>query len=177
MPLPLGFSRFVKMSSKTGETTKSDTYCGTTSYNPPQILKHIPYDPYKGLCARDNEKPVCNRLSPFPPGDIWCCGVMLFVMINQNYPFDRHDGKEVMYERQMIREYRLEEDVARRCTDELKDLIALMLEPEEKKRIDIFTLCQHPWFPIVLREQELLGLVPTLTTPGSASNLSVRRGN
>ncbi|KAH9398129.1 hypothetical protein TYRP_019135 [Tyrophagus putrescentiae] len=152
-----GFSRFVKVSNKTGEAIKSDTYCGTTSYNPPEILKHIPYDPFKG--------------------DIWCCGVMLFVMINQNYPFDRHDGKEVMYEKQMTREYHLEEEVARRCTDELKDVIALMLEPEVKKRVDIFSLCQHPWFPIILREHELLGMVPTLTTPGSASSLNVRRGS
>jgi len=43
-----GFSRFVEVRNQSGEVVKSDTYCGTTSYNPPEILKHIPYDPMKG---------------------------------------------------------------------------------------------------------------------------------
>lgn len=44
-----GFSRFVKIvNMNSGEVARSDTYCGTTSYNPPEVLKHIPYDPMKG---------------------------------------------------------------------------------------------------------------------------------
>ena len=35
-----GFARFVR-------DPLSDTYCGTRSYNPPQILMRMPYDPYK----------------------------------------------------------------------------------------------------------------------------------
>lgn len=101
---------------------------------------------------------------------------MLFVMLNKEYPFDRHDGKETMYEKQMKRDYHMDEEVARRSTDEVKDVIEQMLEPDVKKRVDIFSLCQHPWFPVILREMEILGQVPIYTTAGSASSLNVRRG-
>ena len=102
-----------------------------------------------------------------------CLGVMLFIMLNQEYPFDRHDGKELMYEKQMTRQYQLAEDIERKCSDEVKDLIRIMLEGDAKKRADIFKVCSHPWFPLILREAELLGLVPTVTAlPGSTTNLN-----
>ena len=143
----------MKLNTKSGEVIKSDTYCGTTSYNPPEVLKHIPYDPFKG--------------------DIWCLGVMLFIMLNQEYPFDRHDGKDLMYEKQMTRQYQMSEDIDRKCSECVKDLIRVMLEPDAKKRPDIFKVCTHPWFPLILREAELLGLVPIVTAlPGSSTNLS-----
>lgn len=41
-----GFSRQVEVDNK-GVPIKSETYCGTMSYNPPEILKKVPYDPYK----------------------------------------------------------------------------------------------------------------------------------
>ena len=41
-----GFSRYV-MICRNGGVLPSDTYCGTRSYNPPQILMRMPYDPYK----------------------------------------------------------------------------------------------------------------------------------
>ena len=99
---------------------------------------------------------------------------MLFVMLNQVYPFDRHEGKEEMYAKQMNRDYHLSEEVERRCSDEAKDLIREMLEPDVKKRIDIFKVCQHPWFPIITREAELLGQVVITPTPGSLTNLVSR---
>ena len=127
-----GFSRFVPF-DKTGMVVKSDTYCGTTSYNPPEILKQIPYDPFKG--------------------DIWCLGVMLFIMINQVYPFDRHN-KDKMYENQMKKVYKLQESVDIKVSNEIKELIKLLLEPDPERRPCIKEVCDQPWFPIILQELE-----------------------
>lgn len=127
-----GFSRFVSFETN-GEPVKSDTYCGTTSYNPPEVLKQIPYDPFKG--------------------DIWCLGVMLFIMVNQVYPFDRHN-KDKMYENQMTRNYHLQESIAAKLSNEVKELIRISLEPYPEKRPPIKEICDHPWFPIIHQEMD-----------------------
>lgn len=46
----------------------SDTFCGSLSYVPPEILKGIWYDP---------------KVS-----DMWSYGVLLFTMLNKAVPFD-----------------------------------------------------------------------------------------
>jgi len=95
---------------------------------------------------------------------------MLFIMLNEEYPFDRKAGKDEMYQKQMTRDFHLSEEVDGRSTDLVKDLLNFMLEPDAKKRPDIFKVCQHPWFPIVLRENEILGQVAPGST-GSATAL------
>lgn len=129
-----GFSRFVRLSDS-GQVVKSDTYCGTTSYNPPEVLKQTPYDPFAA--------------------DIWCLGVMLFIMINKIYPFDRHD-KQKMYECQLNRQYKLQDSIEEKSSNDIKDLIRILLEPDPEHRPNIREICEHPWFPIVLRENEIL---------------------
>lgn len=126
-----GFSRFV--STNNGNIVKSDTYCGTTSYNPPEVLKQIPYNPFAA--------------------DIWCLGVMLFIMINKIYPFDRRDRAK-MYECQMKRIYKLQDYISEKSTIFVKDLIAKLLEPEPEKRLSITEVCEHPWFPNILRDSQ-----------------------
>ena len=130
-----GFSRFVPIQH--GQVVASDTYCGTTSYNPPEILKQTPYDPFKG--------------------DIWCLGVMLFIMLNQDYPFDRHD-KEKMYYHQIHRIYSFQEGIDEKLSSSVKSLVYLLLTPEPEQRPTIWEVCEHRWFPIVLREAEITQL-------------------
>ena len=127
-----GFSRFVRF-DRLGKVKKSETYCGTTSYNPPEILSKTPYDPFKG--------------------DIWCCGVMLFIMINQIYPFDKND-MDKMYVNQITRAYKLQPHIEARISNELKDLIRCQLEPKPTKRPNINQVCEHVWFPVILKEFE-----------------------
>jgi len=131
-----GFSRFVPIDGITGNVVMSDTFCGTTSHNPPEIVRKMLYDPFKG--------------------DVWCMGVMLFIMLNQDYPFDRHAGKDRMYEAQMKRAYRLRESVAEELSSDARELIDLLLEPLPDKRPTIQEMCKHGWFPVVLSEGEIL---------------------
>ncbi|KAI2805308.1 hypothetical protein RDWZM_008613 [Blomia tropicalis] len=132
-----GFSRFVQF-DPSGNVVLSDTYCGTTSYNPPEILKEIAYDPF--------------------PGDVWCLGIMLFIMLNQIYPFDRHD-KVKMYNDQMHRNYKLQDSVEAKTSSEGKSLITILLEPEATKRPTIQEVCKHEWFPIILDEYSFMNKI------------------
>ena len=88
-----GFSRFVKFGLVAGGAAKvipSETYCGTPSHLSPQLLLQVPYDPFKV--------------------DVWTLGMILFIMLNQIYPFDKRSIK-VQLRQQMNREYRLEKRI------------------------------------------------------------------
>ena len=139
-----GFSRFVNINSK-GQMIKSNTFCGTLSYNSPEILKRSPYDPFKV--------------------DVWCLGIMLFVMLNKNYPFDRKEGVERMISRQLRKEYTFQRDTS----PEAQDLINSMLEPVAENRPNVNQINLHSWVPIVYREADAEYLIPnkqeTVTSP------------
>lgn len=139
-----GFSRFVNIMDD-GQIQKSNTYCGTPSYNPPEVLKQIPYNPFAA--------------------DIWCMGIMLFIMINKIYPFDKND-REKMYECQISRRYKLRDQIEMKSSIDVKDLIDRLLEPNPDLRPTIHDVCNHPWFPIVLRENEFIRKQRTTTATG-----------
>jgi serine kinase len=126
-----GFSRFVATDPKSKKGEKSDTFCGTPSYNAPEIISHTPYDPYII--------------------DVWCLGICLFVMLNEDYPFDRAN-KEKMYENQMKRNFKFRSAVESKVSADVKDLIRKLLEPDPNTRININDVCKHFWFPVILQE-------------------------
>ena len=86
--------------------------------------------------------------------DPWCLGVMLFIMLNKLYPFDRNEGKELMYHKQMKKDYHLQKDIDAKVSATVKDLIDKLLEPVEADRPDIWTICKHPFFPIAHQEAD-----------------------
>ncbi|KAJ6217788.1 hypothetical protein RDWZM_008945 [Blomia tropicalis] len=131
-----GFARIVEYTA--GRLNKSDTFCGTMSYSPPEILKQVRYNPF-----------AC---------DVWSLGVILFTMINQMYPFDRKEGANRMYERMLARDYHLQPQIEQKVSLELQDLIRIILEPDPKRRPSIGNVCEHPWFPIILHETKYLNM-------------------
>lgn len=129
-----GFSRFIEYehNNPNNEVKLSHTFCGTRSHNPPEVLMYQPYNPFK-----------C---------DIWCLGIVLFIMINQVYPFDRNEPRSVMYNKQMKRNYHLQSKIESIISNNLKHLINTLLEPIPSKRPSIDQLCRHQWFPIIYQE-------------------------
>ena len=85
-----GYSRFVN-TRPSGAVVASETYCGTRSHMSPQLLLQVPYDPYKV--------------------DVWALGVMLYIMLNKVYPFDKREGSKAMASKQMKRDYRFTKGV------------------------------------------------------------------
>lgn len=109
------FSRFVATDPKSKKGVKSDTFCETPSYN-------TPYDPYFV--------------------DVWCLGICLFVMLNEDYPFDRAN-KEKMYENQIKRNFKFRNAVESKVSADVKDLIRKLLEPDPNRGITINDICKH----------------------------------
>jgi len=133
----------------------SDTFCGTRSHQAPELLAKKNYDVFK-----------C---------DVWSLGVVLFILINKEYPFDRHQTSLELVSKMNNRDYSLCKDVIDLLfqLELVKDLIDLLLEPDFHKRITMDIACEHAFFPSIQRED------PVVATAGStsrrSSNTSLRR--
>lgn len=130
-----GFSKFVSKEDKSGKLRKCDTFVGTPSYEPPEVINSLPYDAFK-----------C---------DVWCLGVCLFVMLNQDYPFDSEEPKDKFVEKQIKRKYKFRSSVDSKLSQSSKDLVNKLLEPNPKDRINISQVCRHRWIPLIFHELNL----------------------
>jgi len=100
----------------------SDTYCGSTAYVAPEVLKAQPY----------------NALV----SDIWSMGVVLYVLIQSRLPFSDRDSKKLLAA-QLARDYKFVKPIP---SKECKDLIYIHLDPNPAVRKNMDDMFQHPWF-------------------------------
>lgn len=105
------------------------SYCGTEPYMAPEILN-----------KNENNKRLYDPLI----ADIWALGVCLYAMLNKAYPFNPED-KEIMLSNQLNRKWKLVKKQRTRLSDDAKDLIRHMLEPDVKRRITFLGIMTHPW--------------------------------
>jgi serine/threonine protein kinase len=97
--------------------------CGTPAYIAPEILKD---KGYKGFGV-----------------DIWSLGVCLYAMLYGTVPFKANNMSE-LHQLIMKAKYSLKDDKVE-ISDEAKNLIKLLLEPEPSKRIGIDQIQKHKW--------------------------------
>lgn len=110
----------------------SETYCGSSAYVAPEVLKGEPYN---------------AMLS-----DIWSLGVVLYVMLNDALPFDDSNLNRMM-KRQMRRKFSFSRAV--KLTEPAQQIIKSMLEPELKKRTHLESLINHVWLKKVPSQMPL----------------------
>lgn len=103
--------------------------CGTEPYMAPEILK---------------KRSDGTRLYDPMVSDVWALGVCLYAMVNKAYPFNPED-KELMISNQLHRKWKFVRKQKNRLTNEVKDLVRHMLEPNPRKRITLLGIMGHPW--------------------------------
>ncbi|KAI2797896.1 hypothetical protein RDWZM_007547 [Blomia tropicalis] len=130
-----GFSRFIELDDNGQQLPLNETFCGTLSHHSPQMLMRQPYLPF-GV-------------------DVWCLGIMFFIMLNQKYPFEKREGKQRMYQRQMEKDYHLKPEIKTKVSQQATQMIDFLLEPNQTLRPNVDQICQHPWFPIAHLQLEL----------------------
>ncbi|KAJ1277988.1 hypothetical protein BS78_04G045500 [Paspalum vaginatum] len=97
------------------------TTCGTPAYVAPEVLSRRGYDGAKA--------------------DIWSCGVILFVLVAGYLPF--HDQNLIeMYRKISKADYRC----PRSFSNELKNLLFRMLDPDPSTRITISRIQRSTWY-------------------------------
>lgn len=125
-----GFSRHVM---KDGLAELSRTFCGSFDYAAPEILKGQPYD------ARAS--------------DMWAYGVMLYVMLNKSMPFKGRT--KVVYDAQMGRKWQFRSRVRNKLSDQVRSLIANLLEPNPIIRWTVEEVLIGDWFTDVPKLRNL----------------------
>ncbi|GLC47490.1 Serine/threonine-protein kinase 40 [Pleodorina starrii] len=126
------------------ESSMMATRIGTPVYMSPQLIK-----------SKSEGKTYSATAA-----DVWACGVMLFAMLLGRFPYD-HVGHpdpnssgahlEVLEEQMKANngDWRTAPRVAPHInllSDECKDLLGKMLEPDERQRITIPDIRKHAWF-------------------------------
>lgn len=127
-----GFSRFVV--DNHGRKTTSSTYCGSLSYAAPEVLRGMPYYP---------------KIS-----DIWSFGIIIFIMVNKAMPFDDTNVKR-LYEHQMSKRWKFRTKVADTLSENLKNVVGKMLEPDVSKRWKIIHILKSEWIAMDARLKDL----------------------
>ncbi|XP_028130723.1 testis-specific serine/threonine-protein kinase 1-like [Diabrotica virgifera virgifera] len=117
-----GFARFV--TDAHGRRLTSTTYCGSLSYAAPEVLKGMPYYPKNA--------------------DIWSMGIILYIMINKAMPFDDANVKR-LNEQQLNRRWKFRQKVVDQLSDQVKNLVASLLEPDITKRLRLNDILSSDW--------------------------------
>lgn len=106
------------------------TYCGTEPYMAPEILKrnNLGIRSYNPIYA-----------------DIWSLGICLFAMLTRTFPFKMHTSQQGLFKAQVTREWRFPRRLRKTLSEEIKDLVCHMLDPEPQRRITINGIVSHPW--------------------------------
>ncbi|PSC74454.1 sulfur stress regulator [Micractinium conductrix] len=108
---------------------------GTPAYLAPEVVGNRPGQVYDGKKA-----------------DIWSCGVLLFIMVTDAYPF-RRQGDDFLKPNQRLNamlQRVLRADYAfpptKQLSEEVRDLISRILVSEPTLRASLQDILTHPWF-------------------------------
>ena len=105
------------------------SYAGTESYMAPEVIRKDEFG---------------KRLYDPLTADIWALGVCLYAMINKAYPFNPED-KDRMVANQMQRKWKFVKKQRNKLSNEVKDLVRHLLEPDPKRRITFLGIVTHAW--------------------------------
>jgi len=105
------------------------TECGTPGYMAPEMLKSKGYDGAKA--------------------DIWACGVILFIMLAGFPPFQKPSPSDWWFNKLSNNKHALFWQAHSRSaffSEQTKDFINKILNPDAEKRISIADMKKHPWW-------------------------------
>ena len=82
------------------------------------------------------------------PCDIWRCGIILFILLSGNYPFNGENANEI-YEQILRNNYNTNDSEWKNISNEAKDFIKLLLNPNNSGRITAEGALENQWFKVV----------------------------
>uniref|UniRef100_A0A1B6M6C1 phosphorylase kinase n=1 Tax=Graphocephala atropunctata TaxID=36148 RepID=A0A1B6M6C1_9HEMI len=137
-----GFARVLK----SGETLHD--LCGTPGYLAPEVLKSNMFENSPGYGQAV---------------DMWACGVIMYTLLVGCPPF-WHRKQMVMLRNIMDGKYSFTSPEWSDITEEPKDLIRKLLVVDPAERLTVREALQHPFFQLVLWDQDIAPLKKSLGT-------------
>ncbi|KAK3912275.1 Testis-specific serine/threonine-protein kinase 1 [Frankliniella fusca] len=123
-----GFARYCI--DARGRRILSGTNCGSLSYAAPEILRGEQYDP---------------KIS-----DVWSLGVVLYIMLNKAMPFDDSNINR-LHDEQIHRRWRFCASVVDTLSEQVKNLIYNLLEPDTQRRYQVDQILASDWIAMDAR--------------------------
>ncbi|KAI1384164.1 Pkinase-domain-containing protein [Hypoxylon trugodes] len=119
-----------------GQRKQSSTMCGSPPYVAPEVL----------ACGRVDKR--SNEIVKYSPElvDVWSCGVILFVLLVGNTPWDQPTGDSWEYQEYKRTKGRSSDPLWERIPAEALSLLRGMMSVEPKKRFSFAQIRQHPWY-------------------------------
>ena len=110
----------------------------------------------KALNARQKAQHVCGTLSYIAPEallagvygqgvDVWALGIAMHVLLTHTWPFDDDDEDE-LYEQIVECDLDFDTEAWDNVSEEAKDLIQGLLDPNPKRRLTAAQALEHSWF-------------------------------
>jgi len=125
-----------------GARKQSSTMCGSPPYIAPEVLS----------CVR-SEKGSAGAKYSADLVDIWSCGVILFVLLVGNTPWDEPTSNSWEFQEYLRTNGRSSDALWERIPSDALSLLRGMMNIEAKKRFSFAQIRQHPWYT---RPNELL---------------------
>ncbi|KAI1655398.1 Pkinase-domain-containing protein [Daldinia decipiens] len=119
-----------------GQRKLSTTMCGSPPYVAPEVLAGGRVDKKSSEVTKYSAELV----------DIWSCGVILFVLLVGNTPWDEPTSQSWEYQEYKKTNGRSTDSLWERIPVEAHSLLRGMMSIEPKKRFTFAQIRQHPWY-------------------------------
>ncbi|KAI1631850.1 serine/threonine-protein kinase chk1 [Biscogniauxia mediterranea] len=119
-----------------GQRKQSSTMCGSPPYIAPEVLAC-------GRAERKSEEIVKYSAELV---DIWSCGVILFVLLVGNTPWDEPTSQSWEFQEYKKTNGRSTDSLWERIPADALSLLRGMINIEPKKRFTFAQIRQHPWY-------------------------------
>ncbi|KAG6035818.1 hypothetical protein E4U41_005916 [Claviceps citrina] len=119
-----------------GQRKTSSTLCGSPPYIAPEIL----------ACGRSDKKSPSAAKYSSDLVDIWSCGVILFVLLVGNTPWDEPSASSWEFGEYVKNSGHSTDALWQRVPPEALSLLRGMMSVDPQKRFNFRQIRQHPWY-------------------------------
>ncbi|KAK0384178.1 hypothetical protein NLU13_8266 [Sarocladium strictum] len=119
-----------------GQRKTSSTLCGSPPYIAPEIL----------ACGRADKRAASSPKYSPDLVDLWSCGVILFVLLVGNTPWDEPSQSSWEFQEYIRTSGRSTDALWERIPSEALSLLRGMMSVDPRKRFTFAQVRQHPWY-------------------------------
>ena len=121
-----------------GQTKVSTTMCGSPPYIAPEVIS----------CSKSTQSRGGPKASGYAANlvDIWSCGVVLFVLLVGNTPWDEPTSQSWEFEEYTRQHGRSSDDLWQRLPASVLSLLRGMMNVDTRKRFNFEHIKRHPWY-------------------------------